>query len=173
MNTYVFKNNNGTMVERSDGAFIPWDSVNNRPVGYQVDVGRIWVTDGSPTPAPYVAPSPTAAQTYASALNGGVTVTWTTSTSLNGTYAVDQDMQNHIVAERVSTDVNNTFANKRTTRSWPLMTSPLAFVTMTTAQFNAFATAIAQYVDALADAYTTAAAGGQATWPSSSITVSA
>ncbi len=54
MNSYTYTAN-PSMVERSDGAHIPWDAENNRPLDSGL-VYRVWLEDNSPVPAPYVEP---------------------------------------------------------------------------------------------------------------------
>lgn len=170
MNTYTFTAIS-TIVLRSDNANITWDTVHNQPADINGLTGRTWKADGSPIPSAYVAPAPTPEQSYDTALLSGVNVIWTISEALNGKYACDHSAQTNIMAERLSLLTNNQFTNKQVTRSWPFMTG--GAVTFTIAQFDAFATAIAQYVDACALAYTTAVGGGTPTWPSNALSVAA
>lgn len=107
----------------------------------------------------------------ATAMAAGLTVTWTASTLLNATYALDQTTQFNVTAETVSILVNGTFTNGQSTRNWPTIVTG-SFVTMAVAQFKSLATATALYIDQCQTAYATAAAGGQATWPSANITIS-
>jgi hypothetical protein len=76
-----------------------------------------------------------------------------------------------IQAETVSILTNGTFTNGQTTRNWP--NAEGSFQPFTIAQFKALATAIAQYLDALATALATASAGGSPSWPSANITINA
>jgi hypothetical protein len=56
MTIYTFANSDRTMVARGDGAFVPWDPQKNQPSDYDGFPTRVWKQDGSPAPAPYVAP---------------------------------------------------------------------------------------------------------------------
>jgi hypothetical protein len=55
-NTYQFVDAASTVVQRSDGAVVPWNPVANQPADMDGFVGQVWQQDGSPTPLPYVAP---------------------------------------------------------------------------------------------------------------------
>jgi len=116
-----------------------------------------------------VAPTPTPQQTFAAALAVGLTVTWTTSTTLNGIYALDPATQFNITTEIVSILKNGTFTNGQATRGWP--TTDSTYPVFTVAQFGALATIVALYVDALNAAQATALAGGSPTWPNASVTI--
>lgn len=113
---------------------------------------------------------------YAAALAAGLTVTWTTSTTLNGTYPLGADpitgasIQTELLGELASFGANGTFTNGQASRGWP--TAGGGYVNFTVAQFKAFATAQAAYLDALATAEAIAAAGGTASWPSANVTIS-
>jgi hypothetical protein len=155
------------VTRESDGAFIPNDA---RNADYQQYLA--WLDAGN---TPDAAPAPTAAEaaqaTYAAAIAAGLTATWSTSTTLNGTYALDQTTQFTMTAETVSILTNGTFTNGQTTRNWPNAAG--AFQSFTLAQFKALASAIALYLDGLASALAVASAGGAASWPSATVTISA
>jgi hypothetical protein len=85
-----------------------------------------------------------------------LTVTWIISTSLNGTYAIDRQLQFKIAAEMVSILANGMFTNGLMSRDWP--TADGNFRLMTVAQFKAFAAAVALYIDQSLSAYAMAAA---------------
>jgi hypothetical protein len=106
---------------------------------------------------------------YKAALTGPLALTFSTSTTLNDSYNIDQATQFNISAELVSILVNGTLTNGLTSRNWP--TASGNFRMMTVAQFKAFATAVALYIDQAQTAYATAAAGQVAAWPSVNITV--
>ncbi len=55
MNNYRFTAS-PSMVERSDGAHIPWDEVDNCPLDTHGLSYKIWIANGSPIPEPYVEP---------------------------------------------------------------------------------------------------------------------
>ena len=156
---------NGGVIREADGAFIPSDPLNSDWQIYQV-----WLAQGrTPDPAPAVTPAQIAATAFNAALAAGLTVNWTTSTALNGTYGVSQIDQFNITAETVSILTNNTFTNGQATRGWPTIAG--VYATFTVAQFKAFATAAALYVDELQSAYATASAGQPTTWPPAITTI--
>jgi|SRR5215469_3676589 len=162
--SYVFANPDSTIVVVDGISFVPWDPVNGVPLSGGAAL-RAWQAAGAPAPTPYVAPPPTPQQQFDSATASGVTLSWSSSTGLNGTYAVDPTTQNNITAEGVSILMNNAFTNGQQTRYWPeLNGTPHQF---TVAQFKIFSTAIAAYVDSL-----NAAMAGQAPWPSNALSVS-
>ena len=168
----------GTSVENA----IEWDGTSQYvpPAGLTAvadptdTVGPGWTYNGTTFVAPVVVqPTLTAAQAaqglYNAALAAGVNLTWSSSTALNGTYDIDKDTQSDITAETVSLLLNNTFTNGQTTRNW--LDYSFAAHSFTIAQFKAFSTAIALYVDALIMAQSMAGAGQTATWPSANITI--
>ena len=59
-NTYVFANPQNNVAIRSDGANIAWDVANNQPTDIRGLVGKTWKRDGSPIPAAYTVPVPSA-----------------------------------------------------------------------------------------------------------------
>lgn len=129
-----------------------------------------WIAAGNtPTPAPAPSAAQTAAMQYAAAVAAGLTVTWTVSATLNGTYALDPTTQFNMTAETVSLVTNSVFTNGQSTRNWPTLSG--TFLSFTVAQFKALATAIALYLDQLASAQATAAAGQSTAWPSASVTI--
>ena len=162
--SYVFVTPDNSFALRDDGGTVPWDPVNNQPLDIDGHAGRLWRDAGSPIPSPYIAPTPTPAQQLADALASGVTLTWSASPALNGTYALDQITQANITAESVSMLMNNAFTSGQLQRYWPDVSgTPHQF---TIAQFKLFATTIAAYVDSL-----NAAQAGQAAWPSNAVSV--
>jgi hypothetical protein len=98
-----------------------------------------------------------------------LTVTWSVSTALDATYALDSSTQFNMTAETVSILTNGTFTNGQSMRNWPTLAG--TFLSFTVAQFKALVTAIALYVDQIATAKTAEAAGQPATWPSASVTI--
>lgn len=129
-----------------------------------------WIADGNvPAPAPAANASQVAQAAYAAAVQSGLVVTWSASTSLNATYALDQMTQFNMTAEIVSIMKNATFTNAETTRNWP--TAAGVYLSFTVAQFEALSTAIAAYIDALKTALATALSGGTPSWPSANVTI--
>lgn len=111
----------------------------------------------------------TAQDTFEQALAAGITLTWTVSTTLNDTYAIDEATQIRMLTERVSVAVNNAFTNGTTTLQWYGMTGTLHSMTM--AQAGAFVKTVWQYLTALFVARATALGGGTPSWPLPNITI--
>jgi hypothetical protein len=173
--TYTLTNSsladNAQLITRSDGATIPPDPGNADFQAYLVFLAA----GNTPNPAP-VPPPPTAAQAaqtqYNNMIAAGLTITWTTSTALNATYGCDPTTTFNITAESISILMNSTFTNGQGTRMWPATVNGAAtFINFTVAQFKTLATTIGQYVDALAAASVSAAAGQPTTWPSATVTL--
>jgi len=59
---YVFAKSDNTVARRSDNADVAWNPQANQPMDIGGSAGRQWIADGSPIPAAYVAPPPTADQ---------------------------------------------------------------------------------------------------------------
>lgn len=136
---------------------------------------QTWIKDGN-TPNPYVAPTQPALttvqqaqKTYGSAIVTGITLTWSATTTLNGTYGIDPSARNNIVAEIDSILLNSSFTNGQQSRGW-LDSSNIPH-SFSIAQFKIFATTIAAYVDQLFAALQTASAGLATTWPSATVAV--
>ncbi len=153
------------VIRETDGASIPPDA-RNRDFQAYLD----WLGAGN-TPNP--APTPTAAQSaqtqYAAAIAAGLKATFSTTTALSATYALDANTQTAMRSEMISIAVNGTFTNGKTARSWPDASGN--FHSFTIAAFKAFATTCALYLDQIATAQATAAAGQSASWPSASVTI--
>lgn len=127
-------------VQRSDGAMVPNTTGQARQnadwLAYQA-----WVVAGN-TATP--APGPTAAQAAATLLQGGLSVTSTATSALNGTYPCDPTSQSYIQAEVTSILLNGTFADGTSSCVWADASgSPHTF---TIAQFKTLASAIAAFV---------------------------
>jgi hypothetical protein len=111
----------------------------------------------------------TGESTFDAAMASGITLTWTVSTALNDTYAIDTATQVRMLAERVSIAVNSTFTNGTTTLTWYGTTGTIH--TMSVAQAGLFVKAIWQYLTALLIARSVSAGGGTPTWPSSAVSI--
>lgn len=92
-------------------------------------------------PAP---PPPTLSQQAQNALAAGLTITSTGTPTLDGVYAVDAGAQANITATMLYVQVNGKFPGSSTTQTWGLMNGSVV-VFPSTAEFTAFATAVANY----------------------------
>jgi len=106
-----------------------------------------------------VPPTPTAAQIAQAAFAAGVQITSTGTPGLNGTYSLSDSSLSWITSEQVYIATTGKFTNGQTTRSW-LDASGTPHTFPTTAEFTAFAEAVAQYEDALLAAQAVVQAGG-------------
>jgi hypothetical protein len=107
--------------------------------------------------------------TFEAALAAGISLTWSVSTALNDTYAIDTATQVRMLTERVSIAVNSTFTNGTTTLTWYGTTGTVH--TMSVAQAGLFVRAVWQYLTALFLARAVSAGGGVAVWPISAIVI--
>lgn len=154
-------------VIRSDGAVIPPDRGN---ADFQIYLS--WLAAGNtptPVPTPTLTPLQQAQEQYAEAIAAGLTVSWSTSTSLNATYPIDETTQFNMTAEVVAISTNGAFGTGQATRNWP--TANGSYVSLTTAQFKLLATACMAYLDNLVGAVQAVAAGGTPTWPANPATI--
>jgi hypothetical protein len=111
----------------------------------------------------------TPAQTYAAAINGGLTVTSTSTASLNGTYAVDLQAQSNFAAIATSIAANQGLPNGASTITWYDISG--AGHAFTAAQLLTLADAVRNYVYTLDYTQKTLQSGGSATWPTASATI--
>ena len=104
--TYTLTAHPNTIVRDEDGAFIPTDPDN---VDYQDYLA--WVEAGN-TPNPHVPPTPTKRQEADAWLAGGLTIQFTSSTTLSSTYPVVEPHNHNInsIATSLAYD-GNTFPN--------------------------------------------------------------
>lgn len=121
------------------------------------------------TPTPPLAPQEAAAVNYGSAIAAGIILTWSSSTTLNGTYAIDDRTMARLNSIWTVLLGNSAFPNNKTRQPWPLMSG--AQVTFSAAQFRLFGTALSNYLAALDEARVAQAGGGNPTWPSSAVSV--
>jgi len=132
---------------------VQWTAHLANPGGWAVSNGEL---------VPYTVPLTAAqvAQTaYSVAVAVGVAIVSTGTPSLNGAYALDQASLGRIAAEQTYIATTGKFTNGQTTRAWPdLSGAPHVFPS--TAEFVAFAEAVAQYDDALLTALAAGNAGG-------------
>lgn len=163
MGAYRLTDDSTTVIRTADNAVIP---ENNNSVDWQAYVA--WLAKGN-VPDPYVAPTPSVPAQFADKLAEGVQATWTISTNLNASYAVDPTTQLNIIAETLSIVVNNAFGDGGNTRPWPTLSGQQ--MTFNIAQFKAFATAVQFYVNQLYATFNAMMLGENVSWPSSSISV--
>jgi hypothetical protein len=114
-------------------------------------------------PAPFV---PTLTQQAQAALAAGIGITSTGTPSLNGTYAIDVASQQKINSVALFIAVNQKFPGGGTTYPWLDMSGTVHTFPSTT-EFNAFATAVADYVAQLDMIIAT----GTGTLPVSAVTI--
>lgn len=125
------------------------------------ETGGVWSFAAPPPP-----PAPTLSQMASSALSAGLAVTSTSTPAINGTYSVDPAAQGRMAAISTFILVNNAFPSGASAFPW-IDTSGGVHLFPTTALFQQFATAAANYVAAL----DLIAATGTGTMPPNSITI--
>jgi hypothetical protein len=144
------------------------------PAGQQITGAPTYLIDSSgnvtesysTVPIP---PATLAGQNFNAAIVAGIVLTWTTSTMLNGTYAMDSATLNTLAMQRSSLLANGTFANGTALQAWYM--ADATKVNMSAIQFKLFATAVFKYYDVLVQAQAAQAAGGTPTWPSNAVTI--
>jgi hypothetical protein len=100
-------------------------------------------TNPNPPPAPTAAQI--AAAKYGAAIAAGMNITSSSTSSLNGTYAIDPTSQQRVAAISLYIQVNGKFPAGQSSLPWPdAAGTPHAFATPS--QFQAFATAMGDYV---------------------------
>lgn len=141
----------GLVVELAATAFpvaLPYRWVSVGTSGAQVG----WTYNGTTWTAPAALPGPTpteiAAAVYATFIAGGLTVTSTGTSALNGVYALDETTQSDIAVEAQFISTFSEFTNGGTVNlQWPLQNGTLVSFP-TTAEFLALAKASGQVVAA-------------------------
>lgn len=136
-----------------------WTARMSNPSGWAVSDGALVAY------TPPVVP-PTLAQQAQAALAAGVQITCTSTPALNGTYSITPSAQSKIQAVSLFILVNSKFPGGGSTMAWADVAGA-AHVFPSTAEFQAFATAVADYVAAL-DA---AILGQTTTLPPSTVTI--
>jgi hypothetical protein len=103
-------------------------------------------------------------------LTQGLSITFTANSALSGTYPVDPTTQQNLASVSIYITVNSKFPAGQTTISWQdINGNPHSG--FTTSQFQAFASAIADYVAAVDLARGVLGIGNPVNWPSASITI--
>lgn len=131
--------------------------------------GTVLTETYATVPLPPPTPAAAAATNYQNAIFAGIVLTWTTSTTLNGTYALDQITMGKLNSIWTVVLANGTFPNGTALQPWHRMDG--TSVTMSSPQFKAFGTAVSKYVAALDAAQFSQAGGGSPTWPSNAVSV--
>lgn len=112
-------------------------------------IGPGWgVVSGVPALLPASNAPPTLAQQALAALAAGVQITSTSTPALDGTYAISSSAQAKIQAVSLFIVVNGKFPGGQSTMAWA-DAAGAAHTFPNTAAFQAFATAVADYVAAL------------------------
>lgn len=163
MGAYALTADPNVVLRTADQAIIP---ANPLSVDWQTYLN--WRNQGN-TPDAYVAPTPSVPLQFAEKLATGVQLTWSVSTSLNGTYAVDPATQLNVIAEMLAIVVNNAFGDGGNTRPWPDVSGQLHTINIT--QFKLFATTIQLYVNQLYATLNALLAQQSASWPSNQISI--
>ncbi|MHB1305288.1 MAG: DUF4376 domain-containing protein [Acidiphilium sp.] len=117
------------------------------PSGEAVAVG--WSYANGAFSAPPAPPPPTLAQQATAALSAGLAITSTNTPALDGTYSCDDAAQARINRVAVYVQMNGKFPGGTSTIAWLDATG--AQHVFSVAQFQAFATAVGDYVAALDD----------------------
>ena len=157
-----------------DGAYMLADLIPFVPPAGQMITGNpSYVLNGTTVTETYATvslPSTALAQmTYDAAIAAGVILTWTSSTTLNGTYAIDQQTMVQLNSVWTVLMANNFFPNGTALQPWKQMNG--TGVKMGSPQFKNFGTALSKYVAQLGEARDAQAGGGTPTWPSNQVTI--
>lgn len=155
----------GGVLRESDHAFIPADPSNLDWQCYQK-----WLAVPNSALA---APSSAAAQAQsdlAGKLAAGLAITSSAYPALDGTYAIDPATQSQIQATALYIQVNGHFPAALSSLPWPDLAGANHSFT-TTAEFQAFATAAADYVTQINLQAHIEADGGTPSWPSASVSI--
>lgn len=109
------------------------------------ETGGAWSYEAPPSPPP-----PTLAQQAQAALGAGLTITSAGTPSLDGIYAVDATAQALITSTMLYIQVNGKFPGDAGALSWGLMNGGVVTFS-STAEFQAFASAVGAYVATLSE----------------------
>lgn len=143
------------------------------PAGQQAVGAPTYTTDGQTITeiqaTEAIPDADVAARMFRDAIGAGVTLTWTTSTRLNGHYAIDPTTINNLTSIRVHVQAEGTFPNGTALQPW--QTTARVTVNMSLTQFETFCSTLFRYIAVCNAAQTSQAAGDNPVWPSSSINV--
>ena len=145
MNALIF---NGKVVQIEAATFPVHSALTWVAIPSGTDVVPGWSYSGGTFTAPPAPPAPTLAQQAATLIAGGLTITSTSKPALNGAYACDDARQARINRIQGFIAANSKFPNSLTALPWPDI-SGVVHEFPSTAEFTAFASAVADYVMAL------------------------
>lgn len=131
--------------------------------------GYAQIADGDPRLSTFALRQSVPTQ-YQAAIIAGLTITSSGTPSLNSIYAIDPGTQAKIEAVALYIAVNGKFPAGQTSLAWADLSGAVHGFP-TTAQFQAFATAVGDYVANLDLTQATLLAGRAANWPASSATI--
>lgn len=135
------------------------------PPSYSVSNGVVTETyQTQPIP-----PAQTAIATYQQHIAAGAVLTWSSSTTLNGTYPIDSTTMVTINAIYINVIGHNQYPSGNVVRPWPDINGVLH--NMSVVQYKLFGDALIKYVDALIIAQQNAALGNTVTWPPNTISI--
>ena len=157
-----------------DGAYMLADLIPFVPPVGQMNTGSpSYILNGSTVTETYATvplpPATLAGGNYANAIAAGITLTWTSSTTLNGTYALDQTSMGKLNTIWTVVLANGTFPNGTALQPWHRADGTA--VTFSSPQFKAFGTAVSKDIAQLDAAQISQAGGGNPTWPSNAVLI--
>ena len=162
--TQVYSSASAGYVTLPNSTYTAWLAAGGVPTKIDTETNLAGVFNASYPQGWYQNTNVLAAQ---NALAAGLTITSTSTSSLNGTYLCDPTTTSQINAEVSAILLNGTFADGTTSIAWPDASGN--FHTMTIAQFKNVATAIGSYVSALIKVIK---GNPGATLPSANVTIS-
>ena len=140
---YQLTQDPNTILRTTDYAYIPVDDAN---IDYQNYLA--WVAEGNTVTA-YVPPTLTPAQIVqnevAALIAGGLTITSTSTPSVNGVYSCDDNSVKNLNACETFILRNNAFFNGSSTQAWQLLNGSFVEIP-SVAIFNAITDAIANFI---------------------------
>lgn len=168
-----------------NGVAGPYTATDNVPNANPAKDGSLWVinyADSATDPQKTAAvntlaafdphgPQATGQTTYNAAIAAGLTLNWTSTTALSGTYAIDPVTMGALTTEYNSLNANGVFPSGTAIKPWPDITG--AKHLFSPPNFKLFAPALIKYVSQLGEALTNSLAGQVVTWPPSTVSINA